>query len=212
MSIRLKLDPKPICAILLAGTTLLIAACGASSSTAGTTVASSGDPRAAANPTVSSYSKAHHDVVSSAAVKHRPRHGTGGAEVNDDNPGQADAGSRPTVGQDPCKLVPQAQAQAIIGKPIGKPTEAPLGPTCIYRPVGADSLITMTVESTNFAGIRAHIRHRTQLDVSGRPAYCGTYGQPTVFVPLASGRVLEITAPCAIGTRFAATALPRLGA
>ena len=65
------------------------------------------------------------------------------------------AANPPPVENDPCTLVSQAQAQAIIGKPIGTPQEAPLGPTCIYRPVGAKSFITMTVESTNFAALRA---------------------------------------------------------
>ena len=87
--------------------------------------------------------------------------------------------------------------------------EAPLGPTCIYQPIGAKNLVTLTLESIDFATVRPHIRNLTQFDVSGRTAYCGTYGQPMTFVPLARGRVLNVTAPCAIGIRFAAKALPR---
>ena len=70
----------------------------------------------------------------------------------------------------------------------------------------------MTVESIDFAKIKAHIRNRTQFGVGGHIAYCGVYGQPTVFVPLTGGRILTITAPCVTGVRFAATALPRLSA
>jgi hypothetical protein len=103
-----------------------------------------------------------------------------------------------------------AEARSIVGRPIATPVEAPLGPTCIYRPVGAKDLITLTVGSSDFTRVRARIRKRTQRDVGGRTAYCGDYGQPTTFVPLGRGGTLTITAPCAIGIRFAAKALPRL--
>jgi hypothetical protein len=76
--------------------------------------------------------------------------------------------------------------------------------------VDAGSLITLTVGSSDFARIRPHLHNRTQLSVDGRPAYCGDYGQAATFVPLAGGRTLTVTAPCAVGVRFAGKAIPRL--
>jgi hypothetical protein len=93
---------------------------------------------------------------------------------------------------------------------MATPVEAPLGPTCIYRPAGAGSLVTLTVGSSDFARVKPHLRNRTELKVDGRTAYCGDYGQATTFVSLASGRILTVTAPCAVGVQFAAKAVPRL--
>jgi hypothetical protein len=219
MPTRCKPSAKLLCAATLASAALLIAACGGSSSThsgsSGAGQSATGDGTGASSttePAAYAAAKAKRDTVTSGVVTHRPLHGTGGAEVNDDNPGHADTGNRPAAGQsDPCTLVSRTQAQAIVGKPIDAPVRAPLGPTCIYRPSGSKNFVTVTVASTDFATIRARIRNRTQLDVSGHTSYCGTYGQPTVFVPLADGRVLTVTAPCATGTLFAAKALSRLG-
>ncbi len=145
------------------------------------------------------------------AVVQHPKRGTGGDEINDDNPGVADSGSGSATGQlDPCTLVSRAQAQAILGHPIEAPQEAPLGPTCIYQPVGARSFVTITVEAIDLAKIEPDIRGRKQLNVAGHAAYCGQYGQPTTLVAVGRGRVLSITAPCVVGARFAAEALPRV--
>jgi hypothetical protein len=108
--------------------------------------------------------------------------------------------------------VSKSEAQAIIGGPIATPQEAPLGPTCIYQPLGAKSFVTLTVESIDFAKVRSQLRNRRRVTVGHRTAYCGDYGKPMTFVPLANGRVLNVTAPCAVGTRFAAKALSRLNA
>ena len=99
----------------------------------------------------------------------------------------------------------------IVGAPIATPQEAPLGPTCIYERRGGGDLITVAVESLEFATIRSKIRDTIRATVVGRTAYCGDYGRPTTFVPLAHGRVLNVSAPCAVGTRFAEKALRRLG-
>ncbi len=219
MPIRFKPGAKLLCAIGLAAATLLIAACGGSSSTrsdSATTpivhsAATTSQSAAAGKSVPYADTKAGRDVVSTGVVTHRPLHGTGGGEINDDNPGRADTGGHTATGQsDPCTLVSRAEAQAIVGKPIGAPVDAPLGPTCIYRPAGAKSFITVAIESIDFATIKPLIHNRTQSTINGSTAYCGTYGQPTTFVPLSDGRVLDITAPCAVGARFAAEALPRL--
>ena len=120
-------------------------------------------------------------------------------------------GKNPAAGQsDPCALVSRAQAQAIVRRPVGAPEEAPLGPTCIYQPRGAKTFITLSLEALEFAKVRPAIRGRIQYAIGGRTAYCGVYGQPTTFVPLSDGKVLDVKAPCAIGRLFAAKAMTRL--
>jgi hypothetical protein len=209
MATRFKRSAWLPCVIPLAAVALLIAACGGSSSTRSAAARVGRSASGEAIPYKAA--QIHRDVVRNGLVTHRAMRGTGGAEINDDNPRRADSGNETARSQNPCTLVSRAQARAIVGRPIAAPVEAPLGPTCIYRPAGAKNFIILTVESIDFATIRAHIRNRTRFDVGGHTAYCGTYGQPTTFVPLAGGRrVLSITAPCAIGSRFAAKALSRL--
>ncbi len=151
------------------------------------------------------------DTVSRGNPVRRPSRGTGGDEINDDNPGRADSGNGSATGPDPCKLVTRAQAQAILGAPIAAPTEAPLGPTCIYESRGRGQQITLDIEVLDFVKIRSKIHDTIRAVVANRVAYCGRYGRPTTFVPLAHGQVLNIAAPCAIGMRFAETAVRQLG-
>jgi len=205
-------------AILFAAAALLIAACGGSSHapsvvTSTTSTAAGGAPAADAasgSPGHPHRLGAGRDTVSSGAVTQRPVRGTGGNEINDDNPGRADGGNGTATGQNPCALVSKAEAQAIIGEPIATPQEAPLGPTCIYRPLGTKGLTTIAVESLDIAKIRSQIRNLRRVAVGGRTAYCGDYGRPAIFVPLAHGQVLNVVAPCAVGTRLAGKALSRL--
>ncbi len=205
------------CAILLAAAALLLVACGGSSSTGDAASSARSAGAAPAGGTQSAPSrarttaKARPDTVTNGVVVHRPAPGTGGNEINDDNPGVADTGKGAAPGQlDPCTLVSRAQARAIVGHPVDAPQEEPLGPTCIYRRQGAKSFVTVTVESIDFSTVKPQIRGRTSTEVAGHTVYCGDYGQPTTFVPLSGGRVLSVMAPCAVGTRFAATALGRL--
>ena len=51
----------------------------------------------------------------------------------------------------------------------------------------------------------------------GRPTdafagFCGQLGTQMLFMPLPSGEVLNITAPCSVAQRFASVALSRLAA
>jgi hypothetical protein len=201
-----------LCAIQLLAAALLIAACGGSSSRSAT---APGTPNAANQPSLAGAAKSAHDPVSNGVVTHHPFPGTGGGQVNDDNPADvpsaADTNVRRAPGpRDPCTLVSTAEAQGILGRPIVTPIEAPLGPTCIYRPAGAGNLVTLTVGSSDFAKVKPHLHNRTEQIIDGRPAYCADYGQATTFVPLAGGRILTVTAPCAVGLRFAGNAVPRL--
>jgi hypothetical protein len=119
-----------------------------------------------------------------------------------------------TKKQDPCTLVSASEAQAIVGKPVGQPTEAPQGPTCIYRPEGAKSFITLAVESKNFSKIepQSQLHSRISLTIGAHAAYCGTAGgAPTLIVPLSRGKFMAVVAPCPLAASFAAKALSRLG-
>jgi hypothetical protein len=181
-----------------AAVALLITACGGSSST---------HPSSATAP-----SGTHRDIVNNGPVTQRPQRGTGGSKVNDDNPGRADSGKGATTGQsDPCALVSKTRAQALVGKPIAAPQTAPLGPTCIYQSLDAKVSVAVAIESSDFASVRSLIHHMSKVTIGNhRAAYCGVYGRQTTFVPLSGKRVLTISAPCSLGFRFAAEALPAL--
>lgn len=219
MAGRLKPGAGPLCAALVAAAVPLLAACGGSSGTP--SAANSSVARTASTPAAraaiareaaaTESAKTHRDTVTQGVIDHRPLHGTGGGEINDDNPGNADVGSNPAAGEnDPCELVSRAQAEAVLGRAIAPPQEAPLGPTCIYQPLGAKSFVTVAFAGIDLAQVRDEVHHLTRVNVDGHTGYCGVYGQPTTFVPVASGKLLSVTAPCGIGRLFAARALLRL--
>jgi hypothetical protein len=110
----------------------------------------------------------------------------------------------------PCNLVTQSQAQAILGKAVQPPVEAPQGPTCIYRPRSGTSMVTLAVQSMDLAKVKRLLRHRRAITLSHRSGFCGTYGQSMLYLPLSSGRVLSVAAPCQVAQGFAARALPHL--
>ena len=149
------------------------------------------------------------DTVSSGQIVQRPQRGTGGSEVNDDNPSSADSGSRNSYVQNPCTLVSRSKVAAITGVPIATAQEAPLGPTCIFKPIHGE-YVTVTIEATDFAKITARARGRHTVTVAGHTAFCGNYGRQSTFVALPHYRVLDIGASCAIGTRIAEQALPNI--
>jgi hypothetical protein len=197
--------------LILAG--LLAGGCGSSSASAPKTAIVAG---------------ANHDPVGTSGSKpHRPYEGTGGGSANDDNPtgggvttaaktgpkNQQEPTSR-TAGatSNPCKLVPRAKAEQITGARIKSVLEAPLGPSCIYQLAGSKQTITVTVQATPFATIKRKLAKVQRRTVAGRTAYCGVYGRVTTYVPLPHGKLLTIAAPCSTGFRFAAVAVPRLGA
>jgi hypothetical protein len=109
----------------------------------------------------------------------------------------------------PCNLVTSRQAAAIVG-PISQQVEAPQGPTCIYRSRDGSRFITIAVQTMDFPKLRRQIQQPQKVPVSSRTGYCGSYGQPMLFVPLTEGRVLSIGGPCAVARKFALKALPQL--
>jgi hypothetical protein len=123
----------------------------------------------------------------------------------DENPG-------PPKAANPCKLVSRSEAQSIVGRSIAASVEAPLGPTCIYQLSGSKTQITLQVERLSYGQATHQLTKRTQVNVGNRKALCGSLGTQTLFVPLAGGQVLHVTAPCAVAQRFAALALRRLAA
>jgi hypothetical protein len=112
----------------------------------------------------------------------------------------------------PCRLVTLSEAQSITGGGITSRIEAPLGPTCIYARSGAKSEITVSIESLSMAQINRNMRQTQSLNVGTHKAYCGRLGSQTLYLPLASGKLLHITAPCSIAQQFAAHALTRIAA
>jgi hypothetical protein len=126
---------------------------------------------------------------------------------DDHNPQSVSAGQ-----PNPCKLVSVAEVKAITGQTITGSLVAPLGPTCVYKVSNSKADITLDVESSNVSQITRHMTKREQLTVRGHSAYCGQLGTQMLFVPLAGGRFLHVTAPCPVAQRLAAVALSRLAA
>lgn len=110
----------------------------------------------------------------------------------------------------PCTLVSVSEARVITGGAIAGQTEAPLGPTCIYRGTHTQRDITLAVESMKIAQVTRQLEKRTSVTVGGRVSYCGRLGSPMLFVPLPGGHLLNVTAPCGIAERFAQLAVSRI--
>jgi hypothetical protein len=110
----------------------------------------------------------------------------------------------------PCALVTRSEARAIVGAPIVGQSEAPLGPTCIFRVHGQRPIITLTVERSTLAATARRLKSPQHTAIRGHIAVCGMLGQPMLFVPIGGGRILNVTAPCTMATALAATALTRL--
>jgi hypothetical protein len=118
--------------------------------------------------------------------------------------------SKPARRFSPCNLVTRPEARAIVGEALHEPVEAVQGPTCIYRPRAGKALITLAIQDMSFKAIRRQIADLRQVAVSDRTAYCGTYGQPMLYVPLGGDRLLSVSAECGVARGFAAKALRHL--
>jgi len=118
--------------------------------------------------------------------------------------------ARPRSSFTPCNLVERSEARAILGEAVEQPREALQGPTCVYRSASGERFVTVAVQAAAFDGLRRRMYVRREVDVAGRSAYCGTHGQPVLYVPLAPRRVLSVAGDCAVARRFAEIAVPRL--
>jgi hypothetical protein len=123
-----------------------------------------------------------------------------------DNDEVSATGAEPIM---PCGLVSRGQAEAILGGSVDIRLE-PLGPTCVYALQGSSEQVTMVVEENHVADLRSHARNASSVQVAGRTGWCLRYGSTSVAVPLADGVVLHVTGPCAVASRFAALAVPRV--
>jgi Protein of unknown function (DUF3558) len=183
-----------LCVILLA-TAAGLSACGGERE-------SSAAPGSAENPLVAQHTESRVNGRSNEAAAAKPDYE---ALVNAQS-------KQPQSRFTPCNLVTRAEARAILGERIRAPVEAPQGPTCIYRSRSGDSFTTLAVQSIDLAEVKRDIAQRRQVDVEGRPAYCGNYGQPMLYVQLSGGRVLSVAAPCDVARGFAVKALRQLAA
>jgi hypothetical protein len=107
----------------------------------------------------------------------------------------------------PCALVTKREAEAILGAGV-KVSERLQGPTCVYSGSGRE--VTVVVMKGSLKQLREGARTATAVAVGDRSGYCLRYGSTSVVVGAGSGRVLQVTGPCAAGVRFAAAALRRL--
>lgn len=117
---------------------------------------------------------------------------------------------RPRERFTPCNLVTRSQARAILGAAVLQPREAPQGPTCIYRTRASTQFVTLAVQPGEIRQLTRHLRRMQRFEIASRRAYCGTLGQPVLYVALGGRRVLSVSAPCDTARRFASTALSRL--
>ena len=110
----------------------------------------------------------------------------------------------------PCSLVTRAQARAILGQPVMLPSEAPQGPTCIYRATKGKGFVTLAVQPVSFAKAKRNLEKPTKVDLGSRTGVCGKYGQTMLYAPLPQGRMLTVAAECNVAKRFAAQAVRSL--
>jgi hypothetical protein len=110
----------------------------------------------------------------------------------------------------PCNLVTEARATTIMGSKIRQPLLAPQGPTCIYRGASGKAFVTVAVQDASLAKLERHLRDAKPVAVGGHDGVCGTFSRPTLYVRVSGGRVLSITAPCAMAKSFAAAAIHEL--
>jgi hypothetical protein len=118
---------------------------------------------------------------------------------------------KPQTRFSPCDLVSKAKAGSILGYTVVDVTEAPQGPTCLYKGKDASAgLVALAVQVQPVRPLKHAMRQARAVDLDGTKGYCGVSGQPMLYAKLPQGRVLTVTAPCAVAQRFASTALAHL--
>ena len=166
----------------------------------GSTSESSGSSSGSGHATASSHAKA-----GQVSKGHHVQRATINPATNDDH--------NPAITlPNPCKLVSLSEAKTLTDGAISGTSEAPLGPTCVYKLQGSKAAITMSVESSSLSQVTKHMAKRHEVTVKGRRGFCGKLGTQMLYVPAPGGQVLHITASCGLGQQFAALALGRLSA
>lgn len=115
-------------------------------------------------------------------------------------------------GFNPCRLVSVSEARSITRGLVVSSVEAPLGPSCIYGGHRSRPEITLSIQTLGYSSATRRLANLKPVTVGTRRAACGRLGQPMLYVPLSRGRVLNVTAPCAVARRFATLAVSRLAA
>ncbi|HEY7120916.1 MAG TPA: hypothetical protein VH329_00025 [Solirubrobacterales bacterium] len=129
--------------------------------------------------------------------------------------GHAIAENEPETGPrgilNPCDLLALPASSEDSDLPFSL-QEAPQGPTCLIRPRTGEGqgMLTLAVQSVDFAKVRSQLRQPRSVTVSGRTAYCGQYGQAMLYLPLKGNRVLSIAGPCRMAQQIAVRAVERL--
>jgi hypothetical protein len=128
-------------------------------------------------------------------------------------PPNDDQNSTGAKGLNPCTLVSRAQAQTATGVALRAGIEAPLGPTCIFRPSSAGAEITLALEQGVKLGQASQALHTPRrLTIQGRAAFCAEGHQQTLVMSVRPGQVLTVTAPCKAAARLASIVVGRLTA
>jgi len=178
--------------ILAALSALALSACGGSADQPAGSVAGS------AGQESSDYIVPSHDRISDDDSPSAAQYPSG--EENDE---VSASGAEP---EDPCRLVPVAQASAILGEGV-QTSVGSQGPTCIYTPKGSTPQMTVSIEETSLSSLRSHAARATRVAVGSSAGWCLGYGSSSVAVSVAGGSVLRVTGPCPLAARFAARAL-----
>ncbi|HVW45543.1 MAG TPA: hypothetical protein VHA76_00700 [Solirubrobacterales bacterium] len=107
----------------------------------------------------------------------------------------------------PCSLVTRVEAAQILGGKVNV-VERPLGPTCVFT--GSGRMVTLVLEEVPIKTLLQGAKSSRPVTAAGHRGYCLRYEAPSVVFAAGKGRVLQVTAACQAGVRFAAVALPRL--
>ena len=188
---RRRIRTAPISIALAIGICgLLLGGCGGSSTSGSFSNLTGAATEQGGSPAEQASSTAHQPVAvaSSAGSSHRRKakeraHKRGAPSTRSRRPAhvtqghsnqrsQASAGS-PLVpkGPNPCVFVGGAEAQAIIGTPIVGQTEAPLGPTCVFKLQGQRQTITIAVQREHLLAQVRYMHRRRRLLLGGHRAF-----------------------------------------
>ena len=164
---------------------------------AGGKIVTEGPPGSPDNPLVASGPDA--SVVAAADQK---------GHFNEAKPPTAEDLQEQALSQKPCDLVTKADAGDIIGVTVDA-TEAPLGPSCVFRSSNpANGFASVAIQTLADDQVKALTKGLDRLDVSGKTAYCGMSTAATLYVSLSGDRVLTIgAADCDVAKRLAGKAL-----
>jgi hypothetical protein len=118
--------------------------------------------------------------------------------------------ANPSTQTNPCTYVSAGQAAVILRVASVTVEDAPLGPTCIFKPKRGKTEVTLAVEVIRLSSEVHVMKHVSKLSISGHTAYCGTLGGTLLLVALTHADVLVVSAPCTEARAFATTALRRI--